>query len=195
VTAVELQPDFHDAASRLTRRCGLDDRVRHVRADFLEAEFEDRHDALVSWLTFLHIDDHAALFRRCRAALVDGGALFAEDFVADAPLTVRERRLLSEEVYCRALPDRDRYRERLESAGFTDVEMHSMTEPWTRFVVARERAFAADRERYRRLHGRAAEERLARFYGVVRELFEGGNLGGARIVARAAPNPGTAALR
>ena len=71
VTAVELQPDAHRVALDLTRRCGLDDQVQHVNANFLDPEpvFTD-FDAVVSWFVFLHIPERSRLLSRCWEAFV-----------------------------------------------------------------------------------------------------------------------------
>jgi tRNA A58 N-methylase Trm61 len=51
VTALELQADQNEVATRLTGRCSMDARVDHVCGDFLDYDFSDqRFDAIVSWL-------------------------------------------------------------------------------------------------------------------------------------------------
>jgi hypothetical protein len=101
-------------------------------------------------------------------------------------LDAAERDALAREVYCRDLPDAAGYRRQLEQAGFVDIEWMDATEEWTAFVAQRERAFRADADRFRQLHGRNAFEALSHFYTTMRDLFAGGGLGGARVVARAA---------
>lgn len=61
VTALELQPDLHELAGAFTRRCGLEDRVEHVRGDALDMALDGApFDAIASWLTFLHIPEQRA---------------------------------------------------------------------------------------------------------------------------------------
>lgn len=185
VTALELQPDLHECAKDLTRRCGLDDRVEHVCGDALEIALEGApFDAVVSWLTFLHIPDRDRLLARCRQWLKPDGALFIEDFHARRTFDESERRMLAEDVYCRDLPDADGYRDQLRTAGFESVALDDLTDEWTEFVTDREQRFIADAERFRRVHGEPAYDALAHFYATMRRLFSGGGLGGARIVAR-----------
>ena len=69
MTALELQPDLHEVATQLTRRCGLAERVAHRCGNILDG-VGSRHDALVSWLTFLHIAERPALYARCFDALL-----------------------------------------------------------------------------------------------------------------------------
>ncbi|NKB76678.1 MAG: methyltransferase domain-containing protein [Gammaproteobacteria bacterium] len=76
MTALELQTDLNFTAQQLTDRCGLTKRVDHVSGDFLENPLgEKTFDALVSWLTFLHIPDRKKLYRNCFSALKPGAAI------------------------------------------------------------------------------------------------------------------------
>ncbi|MBL37183.1 MAG: hypothetical protein CMP07_02120 [Xanthomonadales bacterium] len=186
VTAIELQRELHTSASRLTLRCGLEQRVEHLHGDFLQALLPVAgFDALVSWLTFLHIPNKALLLERCRSVLKAGGLIYIEDFFQRGPLTAPERESLERDVYCTALPTADEYRREMENAGFTDVELVDMSADWTAFVANRRRRFAADRVRFVHLHGPATFGKLDAFYQAIQALFEGGNLGGIRIMARA----------
>jgi cyclopropane fatty-acyl-phospholipid synthase-like methyltransferase len=187
VTALELQPDLHEIARELTRRCGLGERVEHRCGDALDVEFDAApFDAIASWLTFLHVPARDVLLTRCRGWLDRGRALYIEDFHARRALQASERETLAREVYCRDLPDARAYRFELARAGFEVVEFEDLSDEWTAFVTRRDEAFNADAERFRRIHGRRAFDALAGFYRTMRELFAGGGLGGARIVARAA---------
>lgn len=186
VTAVELQRELHASACRLTLRCGLERRVEHLRGDFLRTMLPVAgFDALVSWLTFLHIPDKSTLLKRCRSVLRDTGRIYVEDFFRRGPLTVAELERLEKEVYCTALPAADEYRREMEHAGFRDVELVDMSAEWSAFVSNRRRRFAADRVRFVHLHGPATFGKIDGFYQTMQTLFEGGNLGGVRITARA----------
>lgn len=186
VTAVELQRELHACAARLTTRCELGDRVEHLHGDFLRLILPVAgFDALVSWLTFLHIEDKAALLERCRSVLKVGGRIYIEDFFERGTLTLGEVESLERDVYCRGLPTADQYRRQLEQAGFKDVKLIDMSADWTAYVTERRRRFAADRMRFVHLHGTATFGKLDGFYQAMQALFEGGNLGGLRITARA----------
>jgi cyclopropane fatty-acyl-phospholipid synthase-like methyltransferase len=186
VTALELQPELHEAGERLTRRCDLDDAVTHLCGDLLDqAAAPGPFDALVSWLVFLHIPDRARLLARCRDRLRDGGGLYAEDFYLRDSLTGHERRLLNDEVFCTHLVDRGRYVDELDAAGFEDIEFEDRTETWRDFVADREHRFLDDRETFVAEHDRATFDGLASFYATMRSLFDGGRLGGVRVSARA----------
>ncbi|HMB38216.1 MAG TPA: methyltransferase domain-containing protein [Wenzhouxiangellaceae bacterium] len=185
VTAVELQRELHASASRLTLRCGLDHRIEHLHGDFLRTMLPVAgFDALVSWLTFLHIPDKTALLHRCRSILKNTGRIYIEDFFRRGPLTAGEVETLATDVYCTELLSADHYRRAMENAGFQDVELIDMSADWTAFVAQRRQSFASDRVRFVHLHGPATFGKLDAFYQSMQHLFEGGNLGGLRITAR-----------
>lgn len=178
--------ELHTSASRLTLRCGLEHRVEHMHGDFLKTLLPVAgFDALVSWLTFLHIPDKAMLLERCRSVLEDGGLVYIEDFLQRGPLNAAELESLEKDLYCTALPTADEYRREMENAGFRNVRLVDMSSDWTAFVADRRRRFAADRVRFVHLHGPATFGKLDAFYRTMQTLFEEGNLGGVRITARA----------
>ena len=187
VTALELQPDLSALAESLTRRCGLGRRVEHLAGDILSGIVSGRgFDGLVAMLVFLHIADRQALFARCREALRPGGTVYIEDYYQRGPLRDGERRLLNDKVYCTYLPSLDEFQDHLRAAGFEGLEVTDMTGTWTGFVRDRLAGFRADRARQVAVHGAEVVEGLEDFYAAVAGLFEGGRLGGLRIVARLA---------
>ena len=184
MTVMELQPDLNDTAIELTKRCGLSNKIDHVCGDILKgppgkAQFE----ALVSWLTFLHIPQREALYAQCYKALAPGAGMYAEDYFARGALTDSEREKLAQHVYCERVPSMDDYRRELAGAGFEKIKLTDMSDHWTAFVIDRLRKFETTRERNLRLHGADIVEGLLEFYATVVELFEAGHLGGVRLVA------------
>lgn len=182
MTALELQPDLHETAIELTRRCGLAQRVEHRCGNVLDG-VQGRFDALVSWLTFLHIADREQLYRRCFEALAPGAGMYVEDYFARGQLSAGERESLARDVFCEHVPGLDEYRAQLTAAGFERVELIDMTEAWRAFVEQRHAVFTAQRERNLALHGADLVDGLEHFYGAVVRLFGGGNLGGIRLLA------------
>jgi cyclopropane fatty-acyl-phospholipid synthase-like methyltransferase len=185
MTALELQPDLNATAARLTERCRLQDRVTHLCGDILDGPPGNRRfDALVSWLTFLHIPQRPALYRHCYNSLMPGAGIYVEDYFERGSLSEHERTALSREVYCDHVPGMEDYRQELEGAGFEDIELLDMSEEWTRFVVERQHAFESARDRNESLHGTELVEGLSGFYSTIVKLFQAGNLGGICFVAR-----------
>lgn len=185
VLAVELQDDLNGLATSLTQRCGLDGRIEHRRADFLSASLPfSEFDALVSWLTFLHIPERETLLTRCYQRLKPAGRILVEDFFARRELSDEEREQLAHEVYCQRLDSLDAYRALIKQAGFEAIDCQTMTESWASFVKSRLVAFRDDRERFERIHGEDAFLALETFYSVMDRLFSSGALGGLRWTAR-----------
>ncbi len=179
VTALELQPELNATAMKLTARCRLQDKVTHLCGDILDGPPENRqYDALVSWLTFLHIPDRPALYRNCFAALKPGAGLYVEDYFERNPLSDQEKQVLSREVHCDRVPTMAEYFDELCEAGFTRIGLVDKSAEWTRFVVERQSAFENARERNEDLHGKKIVNGLSEFYSAIVNLFTAGNLGG-----------------
>ena len=187
VTALELQPDLHALAEALTRQCGLAHAIDHRLGNVLDGvPPPGGFDAIISFLTFLHIPQRAALFACCRDGLADGGRLGIEDFVGLRSLDEAEAETLAVKAQCPYLPSPDEYRAHLEAGGFTSIEIEDLTAAWTEFTAARRDAFRAARGRNVRVHGAVITDRLGDFYATVAGLFASGAVGGLRITARKA---------
>lgn len=185
VVALELQPDLHETAMDLTRRCGMDDRVQHVQGNILApVPVDPPFDFIISFLTILHIPERERLFRICRNLLRDNGEMLIEDFYLRAQGTKKQQRDLRIKVACPYLPDLPTYEASLEHAGFEVIEATDMTAPWTTFTTERLVAFRGGRERSLAVHGESITDGLDDFYSTTASLFVDGIVGGARIHAR-----------
>ena len=194
VVAMELQRDIHEMATSLTKRCRLDELVRHSHGDILHCDMSTigagpgSFDAVVSWLVFLHISDKNSLFNKCNEMLkVKQGKLFCDDFFMLNPFTSEQERSLKNDVYCADLPSREEYIQLLEGCGFHNVIFEDRTGPWTAYVNERLKAFVANRERFEGIHGESPYKHLLHFYMAIVSLFNSGSLGGVRITAEKKP--------
>ena len=184
VTALELQPKVHAIAADLTRRCGLDKRVEHLCGDALSYPIPDAaFDAVVSWLAVLHIPERRRLLARLAKALRPGGGCYIEDFSMRAPFAAWDLRDLREIVFGITVTSTDDYVGDLQAAGFVDIAVTDITEHWVPFVTQRLKAWRSNQTAYARAHGEAAYADQETFYAAVTRLFEGGGLGGVRVVA------------
>ncbi len=185
VTAIELQADLNDVASQLTARCGLGERIAHRCADILAAPLpKDHFDAVVSWLCFYHIPDRRGLLAQCFATLRPGGVLYVEDLFALGEFTADQQALLAHMLFANYLPSPATYRADLEAAGFQDIAFEDVTGHWAPFVAGRLQNYLAERAKNVATHGQAVVDDMETFYRAVNDLFKGGSLGGARVVAR-----------
>ena len=82
VTGVDLSPEFIDAASYLTARSGLSDRVTFQAGDALSLPFDDASfDVLFLQHVAMNIQDRTALYAEVRRILAPGGRLATYDLV------------------------------------------------------------------------------------------------------------------
>ena len=185
VAAVELQPDMNDAAASLTARTPIRGKVEHVCGDILDVALPAAsHDGAISYLALYHIPGRAPLFPRLHATLKPGATLYIEDLYMRAPLNPEEAELMRDALYSNTLPDQAGYIAELEDAGFTAIDFQDMSAPWGTFCAERLAAFRAASDHKVAVHGPDTVEALDFFYATICRLFDGGRLGGTRIIAR-----------
>src|SRR5688572_30740199 len=185
VTGLDVQQDMHALATELTARCGLADRVTHVRGDALTYPFpEAGFEAVVSWLAVHQIPERPRLFERLRQALKQGGSLYVEDLHARAPFQGGDVADVRDLLYGVTMTPAGDYARELEAAGFTGITLTDMTADWSAFCAGRAAAWKSQADRHVRVHGIETYARLEGFFSGVQRLFERGSLGGLRVVAR-----------
>lgn len=189
-TALELQRDIHEMAEYLTKRCKLEDLVKHVSGDILtlDLELEDgiaSFDGVISLLVFLHISDKRSLLEKCAKVMKPGGTLFVEDYYCRSPFSEDEAKSLVEDVYAFDLPTRDEYISQLEASGFHHIQFIDKSSEWTTYVQERMTKFVSSKSQFEEIHGEPTYLSLLHFYEAVAKLFSSQNLGGARIIAKA----------
>jgi sarcosine/dimethylglycine N-methyltransferase len=184
VTALELQPELHQIGVDLTRRSGLEGRVRHLCGDALVhplplAEF----DAVVSWLAILHIADRPGLFARLARALRAGGKCYVEDLSQRAPFAPQDLADLRGIVCGITVTSQADYAADLRAAGFVQVATTDLTSDWAPYAAERLRTWRQNRAAYSSVQGEDAYLAHEKFYAVVSQLYDSGSLGGIRLVA------------
>ena len=185
VTAVEMQADAHRVALDLTRRCGMEDQVHHVHADFLNpGRVFSGFDAVVSWFVFLHIPEREPLLARCLEALRPGGYLYVDDFHEIERLTPEERQSLAVNVFCEWLPSFTQFRTQCEAAGFEGVQVTDATPAGVTFAADRSRHWRETRARQIDVHGEAVTDGLDYYFHAVDVLFQGSHFGLAHLLVR-----------
>ena len=82
VTGVDLSPGFIDAATYLTARCDLSDRIMFQVGEALHVPFDDASfDAVFLQHVAMNIADRTALYKEMRRILAPGGRLATYDLV------------------------------------------------------------------------------------------------------------------
>ncbi|MBT4040161.1 MAG: methyltransferase domain-containing protein [Rhodospirillales bacterium] len=184
VTALELQSDLNEFAEGLTARCGLTEIISHLCGDALDGPLENNaFDAVVSWLACYHIPDHTSLFAKIADALKPSGMIYIEDLISRGPFTSAESELYGTRLYGQTAPSADGYFGELERAGFTNIRIDDLSDDWASFTNQRLAEYRSERERHLRIHGPDTVDAIEEFYDAVDQLFQGGNMGGIRVVA------------
>ena len=194
VLGIEIQSALCEAATELTSRAGLGERVKYITADaaamqevVLPAPFQphgEGFDHFISQLVNLHVPDRSALLGSVYTRLRPGATFVIEDFCESAPLLNSERQLLVDVVKAQSITTTASYVAELESVGFVDVEMEDMSAQWKTWTAARYEAFLASEAESVAIYGRAMFEERSRFYGAVAKLYQGGRLGGVILTGR-----------
>ena len=196
VVGVELQSGLVAAATDLTRRAGLDSLVSFRCGDAADDSVpieEGKYHHAISLLVLLHLDQKSRerVLRRMYDSLVDGGTILIEDFIQrpGATLTEEELRVLKDVVHAQYVPSASTYAEELRSIGFVDVDIEDMSTVWRRWTSARSLDFSSRRAEMEEMYGTDTVNNRASFYAHIDALFDGKNLGGARITARKPLSP------
>eukprot|EP00571_Detonula_confervacea_P003844 CAMPEP_0172321342 /NCGR_PEP_ID=MMETSP1058-20130122/43119_1 /TAXON_ID=83371 /ORGANISM="Detonula confervacea, Strain CCMP 353" /LENGTH=283 /DNA_ID=CAMNT_0013036823 /DNA_START=145 /DNA_END=996 /DNA_ORIENTATION=+ len=188
-TALELQTDIHQMAEYLTKRCNLENHLKHELGDILTFNLDElggglsSFDGIVSFLVFLHIPDKKSLLENCAKMLKSGGTIFFEDFYCRSQFSEAEVNSLAEDVYANDLPTREEYISHLETSGFHNIQVIDKSSEWTAYVSERLEKFTANRYKFEEVHGEPTYLSLLHFYNAIVKLFTGQSLGGVRVVA------------
>jgi len=182
VTGVELHPQMCAAAIELTQKTGLSEQVNFLQGDITTIDLNGQtFDHWISIGVFLHIPDRSTLFSTCFRLLKPGGSGYIEDFFERQPLTADEKVQLTETLACPYLPNRDQYLADLAAAGFVDLHFEDVTHLWQPWEIQRPVDFEQNKFRHLRVHGDQVVQSMRHRYQVWAELFQRGNIGGARI--------------
>jgi sulfonate transport system substrate-binding protein len=188
VLAIELQNDLSQAASELTERCHLSNKVHHICGNFLtvaEHLQENVYSSIVSWITILHftLDERIHLINQSYRLLLKNGFFYSEDFIRIGNITNQESQILEHDVYCRYLPTIDEYKQHLIQGGFQIVKVVDLSEDWTNYTKQRLDLFRQNKNNLIQIHGEEIYQRFEYFYASIVKLFQGKNVGGIRIIA------------
>lgn len=187
VTGVDLTESRVVGANRLTRRVGLQDRVRFVGGDATRLPLADQcFDVALSQEAFLHIPDKRALLSECFRVVRPGGRLGFTDLVARAPLAPAARAALEEGIACRSLLAPDAYVASLREAGFARVEHDDLSAAWAPILEARLAMYERLADEAKQDLGEDRHRRYVELYRVFVAEVAAGRLGGGRFIAHRA---------
>ena len=189
IQCVELRKDFNEIAQELTKRVGLHQRIQYLTGNILSSQVIDTlspssFDSVISFLSFLHIEDRDKILEICFRSLKENGHIYIEDYVANCTLTPEIKTTLKEIVQSSYIPTRETYRQHLERSGFSDICFIDLTTGWKLWVEERYQKFLHSKEESIKIFGEKIYEHRRQFYQTITDLFQSGNIGGSLITAK-----------
>ncbi|HSM42725.1 MAG TPA: methyltransferase domain-containing protein [Afifellaceae bacterium] len=185
VTGIDLTESRITGAGRLTRMAGLDDRVAFRQGNALDLPFDDRtFDIVVSQEGFCHIPDKDRLVAECARVLKPGGRIaFTDILTTDRTSDAMLERLQAEMTF-QDLSSRDGYRDRLECEGCEVVEIQDLGAEWRDILAERLAMYRGLKDQTVERFGESHFLKWDRAYSFFVGLYETGELGGGRFLAR-----------
>lgn len=120
VDGIDLTPAFIQAATGLTRRVGLDDRVRCEVASALALPFDDaKFDAAIMIHVGMNLPDKGAAFAEVERVLKPGGLFALYDVTSETPGRLLYPMPWAADAAISFVASRQAYRRSLTEAGFT----------------------------------------------------------------------------
>jgi ubiquinone/menaquinone biosynthesis C-methylase UbiE len=185
VTGIELTPARVRGAEELTRRVGLQHKVRIIEGNVMQVPLLDASvDVVISQEALLHVPDKArALAEACRI-LKPGGWLVFTDWVAHRPLPEADKRLMWDGMAVSDLYDLSTYAELVSRAGFVVSPAEDLTREWGEILSHRLAMYQRLRQEAQAAGGPAGHEAFYESYVRFVELVNSAVLGGGRFAGQ-----------
>jgi len=184
VTCIELNPDRAPGASDLTRRVGLEDRVRVVRGDVMRVPLAGGSmDAVISQEALLHVPDKSAALAEAHRILKPGGRLAFTDWAEHRPLDAADYESMWQGIAAQSIQSFDSYRALLQQAGFRDIQVEDLTGKWGEILAQRFAMYRKLREETLRAGTPSGDDAFYHSYARLVTLVQSRSLGGGRFVA------------
>lgn len=184
VTGIELTPARVAGAAELSRRVGLDGKVRVLEGNVMELPLPDAtFDAVVSQEALLHVPDVARAFVEAHRVLRAGGRIAFTNWVVHRPLVEAQRQLLWDGMAAATLIGIDRHVELLRDAGFEIESVEDETQSWGEILGERLRMYEKLRGEAEAAGTPAGHDDFYRSYVLFVDLVQRKAMGGARFTA------------
>lgn len=184
VTGIELTPARVAGAAELSRRVGLDDKVRVLEGNVMELPLPNASfDAVVSQEALLHVPDVGRAFVEAHRVLRPGGRIAFTNWVVHRPLAEAQRQLLWDGMAAATLIGIDRHVELLRDAGFEIEAAEDETRSWGDILGERLRMYEKLRGEAEAAGTPAGHDDFYRSYVLFVDLVQRKAMGGARFTA------------
>jgi sarcosine/dimethylglycine N-methyltransferase len=138
VTGIELTPPRVKGAEELTRRVGLQDKVRIIEGDVMDVPLgDDSVDVVVSQEALLHVPDKPRALAEAYRILKPGGRIVFTDWIAHRPLDEADKTLMWQGMAVRILYSLPVYAELIGRAGFGVLAVQDLTQEWGALLTQR----------------------------------------------------------
>lgn len=127
VTAVDISPELVETGGILTRRLGLEEKVRHLCRDHTRLDPGERYD--IVWIQHMdmHVPDKAELYEAAVSVLDRGGRVVWHDWLAGPGGTPRWPVMWTHDGGLSFLVPESGFRNRLETAGLSLTRFEIVT--------------------------------------------------------------------
>jgi sarcosine/dimethylglycine N-methyltransferase len=184
VTGIELTPARVAGAADLTRRVGLQDRVRVLAGNVMSVPLPDAsQDAVVSQEAFLHVPDVPRTLAEAFRILVPGGRIAFTTWTAPKPLSAADQKLMWDGMAVQKIYSFKHQCELLREAGFADVTADDLSASWTEILTERMAMYQKLRAEAVDAAAPAGHDAFYASYVLLVDLIKSGGLGGGRFSA------------
>ena len=185
VTGIDLAESRIEGATRLTGMTGLDDRVEFRNANALEMPFVDgTFDVVISQEAFCHIPDKDTLIAQCARVLKPGGHIAFTDILVTDNTCQSTRASLQREMTFQELASAGSYKEALERETCSVLDHHDVSDEWRVILADRLVMYRSLKDQTVDRFGEAHFAKWDSAYSFFVGLYETGELGGGRFLAR-----------
>jgi ubiquinone/menaquinone biosynthesis C-methylase UbiE len=183
VTGIELTPARVNGAQELTRRVGLQDRVRVIEGNVMQVPLEANSiDAVVSQEALLHVPDKRRALSEAFRILKPGGRIAFTDWVAHRPLPAADKELMWQGMAVTELYTLPVYADLIREAGFVVTSVEDLTGEWGAILTQRLAMYRKLREETLAAGTPAGHDAFYESYVRFVDLVNEGGLGGGRFV-------------
>ena len=185
VTGVELTPARVKGAEELTRRVGLQHRVRVLEGNVMQVPLAaECVDVVVSQEALLHVPDKPRALAEAYRILKPGGRIVFTDWVAHRPLADTDRELMWQGMAVTDLYDLPTYAGLVRGAGFAVKTAEDLTTEWSEILVLRLAMYRKLREETLAAGTSAGHDAFYESYVRFVDLVNAAQLGGGRFAGR-----------